>query len=169
MSDAWDRLITEMIRQMIREFISRPAELLTFGLLAHRTGSDRDVLHAIAEQRRDLFLITADDRFVKLFPEAVQRIIETGVERTIAEIRPSTSNAQFPREYSACEHFSSDAEIVRDLVQCSFSPESLTRSCCWKQICRVRADNYEAIDGETWKEICRIRGYLLARQNPRGF
>ena len=80
MSEAWDLLITEMIRQMIREFLAHPAELLTFRKLSHRIASDADVLHAIAEQRPDLFIITDNDRFVKLFPEAVEKIVEVGVD-----------------------------------------------------------------------------------------
>jgi len=62
MPGAWDRLITEMLRHMIREFMCHPAELLTFRQLAHRIESDSDVLHAIAEQRSELFLITRIDR-----------------------------------------------------------------------------------------------------------
>jgi hypothetical protein len=66
MSDAWDRLITEMIRSMIREFRAHPAEILTFSRLSRLVASDPDVLYAIAKLRPDLFMITADDRFVKL-------------------------------------------------------------------------------------------------------
>ena len=67
MSEGWDRLATEMIRHMIREFLAQPAELLTFRRLARRIGSDPDILHAIAEQRPDLFLVTTNDRFIKLY------------------------------------------------------------------------------------------------------
>lgn len=44
MSEGWDRLATEMIRHMIREFLAQPAEFLTFRRLALRIGSDPDVL-----------------------------------------------------------------------------------------------------------------------------
>jgi hypothetical protein len=64
---------------LIREFLAHPAELLTFRHLARRVASDPDVLHAIAEQRPDLFLVTPDDRFAKLFPEAVEKIVDVGV------------------------------------------------------------------------------------------
>jgi hypothetical protein len=84
MSEAWNRLTTEMLRHMIREFLAHPAELLTFRKLSYRIASDPDVLHAIAEQRPDLFIITDNDPFVKLFPEAVERIVDIGVDRTIA-------------------------------------------------------------------------------------
>jgi hypothetical protein len=59
-----------MLCHMIREFLAHPAELLTFKKLSYRIGSDPDVLHAIAEQRHDLCIITDNNRFVKLFPEA---------------------------------------------------------------------------------------------------
>jgi hypothetical protein len=49
------------------------------------------------------------------------------------------------------------------------SYDVLTSSCCWREICRLRALHRDAVDDERWREICRIRGYLLARQNPRGF
>jgi len=50
MSEAWDRLTTEMLRHMFREFLAHPAELLTFRKLSYRNASDPGVLHAIAEQ-----------------------------------------------------------------------------------------------------------------------
>jgi hypothetical protein len=104
MSDAWDRLITEMIRHMIREFLAHPAELLTFRKLSYRIASDADVLHAIAEQRPDLFIITENDRFVKLFPEAVERIIEVGMDRTIAEVGIARSRLASEHDYHPCDH-----------------------------------------------------------------
>lgn len=169
MSEAWERLITEILRHMIREFLAHPAELLTFRKLSYWIASDPDVLHAIAEQRPDLFIITADDRFVKLFPEAVERIVDVGVERTIAEVRAVRSEPDSKREHRPCGHFSSDDEILADLLRCSFHPETLTRNCCWSEIGRVRGVNARVVDMETWREICRIRGYLQMRQNPRGF
>ena len=59
MSEGWARLTTEMFRHMLREFLVRPAEFLTFQkvafLIRSSTNSfaDADVLHVIAEQRRD--------------------------------------------------------------------------------------------------------------------
>jgi hypothetical protein len=58
---AWDKLITEMLRHMIREFLAHPGELFTFRKLSHRIASDPDVLHAIAEQRSDIFIVTANE------------------------------------------------------------------------------------------------------------
>ncbi len=46
----WDRLTTQMIREMIRQFLKCPREFLTFNQLAFRIpGADKDVLHAVAE------------------------------------------------------------------------------------------------------------------------
>jgi hypothetical protein len=169
MSEAWDRFITETIRYMIREFLAHPAELLTFRRLSRLVASDQDVLHAIAEQRPDLFMITSNDRFVKLFPEAAERIASGGVEKAIAEVREIPSERDARHDHLACNHFSSDEEILADLQRVSFRSDLLTRGCCWRAICRVRAVNPQAIDEETWREVCGIRGYLHSRQNPRGF
>jgi hypothetical protein len=169
MSEAWDRLITEMIRHMIREFLAHPAELLTFSRLSRLIASDPDVLYAIAKLRPDLFMITADDRFVKLFAEAVERIAHVGVESAIAEVRPAVFGHVEKGVHHPCGHFSSDQEILDNLTHSSFQPDSLTRNCCWRQICRVRGLNPQAIDQETWREVCMVRGYLQGRQNPRGF
>lgn len=169
MSEGWDRLITEMVRQMIREFLSHPAELVTFRRLAHRIACDADVLHAIAEQRPDLFVVTKNDRSVKLFAEAVERIVEDGIERTIQDVKVPVLERSPARDYRLCIHFDSEDEILNDLRRCSFHSSSLTRSCCWREICRVRSANPQIVDHETWHEVCRIRGYLQNRQNPRGF
>jgi hypothetical protein len=115
------------------------------------------------------FMITADERFVKLFPEAVERIVLLAVESTIAEVRPAPSERGTRRDHRPCSHFSSAEEILADLSRGSFRPESLTRHCCWIEISRVRGHNPKAIDADTWREVCRVRGYLLRRQNPRGF
>jgi hypothetical protein len=45
---------------MIRQFLAHPAELLTFRRLSMLVARDHDVLHAIAQTRLDLFMITAD-------------------------------------------------------------------------------------------------------------
>ncbi len=169
MPEAWDRLITEMLRLMIREFLFHPAEFFTFRRLAHHLQADSDVLHAIAEQRPDLFLLTPNDRVVKLFPEAVQRIVEIGIDRTISETRPIAPKRLAVPGGPRCDHFLSDDDILSDLRNCSFTPDALTRTCCWTQICRIRGANPHVIASDSWTGICRIRGYLLARQNPRGF
>jgi hypothetical protein len=59
MSEGWERLTTEMLRHMLREFPARPAEFLTFQKLAF-------LIRVIAEQRRDLFIIAGNDRCLKL-------------------------------------------------------------------------------------------------------
>ena len=114
-------------------------------------------------------MITSNDRFVKLFPEAVERIADDGVEKAIAEVRAVPSGRDSRRNRPSCDHFSSDEEVLADVQRASFRPGSLTWRCCWKAICRVRALTPQAIDEETWREICKIRGYLHGRQNPRGF
>ena len=154
---------------MIREFLAHSAELLTFRRLARLVASDHDVLHAIAHTRPDLFMITGDDRFVKLFPEAVERIVHVGVEHAIVEVRPPIVPDPSKHDPTLCSHLSSDEEILADLQRCSFHPDSLARNCCWRHICRVRGHNPGAVDQDSWRELCRIRGYLLERQNPRGF
>ena len=63
----------------------------------------------------------------------------------------------------------SEEEILADLQRCSLPPEALTRNCCWSEICRLRGLNPHIVDEQSWREICATRGYLLARQNPRGF
>jgi len=165
----WDRLCTLMIRQMIQQFRVHPGDFLTFGQLAHRIpDADADVLHAIAEQRRDLFVITRDDRRVKLHLEAVERIDQEGIERAVVVPEPVAAVANAPHERRHCNHFSEE-QILADLLRCSLPSEALTRGCCWREICRVRGHNLHQVSQETWNEVCGIRGYLRRRQNPRGF
>ena len=97
------------------------------------------------------------------------KIVDVGLEQTIAEVGPVPAASQARRERRPCDHFASEEEILADLRRCSFRPETLTRNCCWSEINRVRCLNPGAIDAEAWAEICRVRGYLMARQNPRGF
>jgi hypothetical protein len=175
MSEAWERLTTEMLRHMIREFLAHPAEFMTFTRLAFliRAATNEavssDLLHVIAEQRSDLFIITRNDRGLKLFTDALERIVSMGVDSVIAEPAPVHSEAHPKYEHHRCNHFSGDDEILDALTRCSFGPPVLTRSCCWKEICRVRGMHSNAIDADAWREICSIRGYLQERQNPRGF
>jgi hypothetical protein len=68
-----------------------------------------------------------------------------------------------------CYCDSTEKTIVHDLKRGSIPEEALVNSCCWKEICRIRGRNFSAIDPEKWREICTERGYLLRRQNPRGF
>jgi hypothetical protein len=159
-----ERLVTDMIH----EFFAHPAEFLSFNKLAHRiAGGDADVLHAIAEAKPDLFLLTNNGRAAKLFPEAVREILKGNADLTT--LHPITT----PEEERIgagwrCEH-SSDEEILADLQHMSLPAEALTRRCCWTRICQVRGNNPGIIDAESWREICRVRGYLYARQNAAGF
>lgn len=90
----WDRLIPLMIRYMLRQCLLCPGEFLTFRQLAHRIpGSDADVLHSIAEDRQDLFLLEHDDRHglnrsLKLYEQTVSAILANGLEATADAVLP---------------------------------------------------------------------------------
>jgi hypothetical protein len=62
-----------------------------------------------------------------------------------------------------------EAAILRDIQTSSVPEEALVEAHCWRTICRVRGRNFNRVDAATWSEICSERGYLLRRQNPRGF
>jgi hypothetical protein len=158
------RLITEMIRQ----FFAHPAEFLTFNQLAHRiAGGDADVLHAIAEAKPDLFLITNNGSAAKLFAEAVREILRGDADLTTLHAI-TTPDDERVGGTPFCEH-SSDEEILADLRRGSMPSEALVRNCCWRRICQVRGRNPGMIDAESWSEICKVKEYVRLRQNPRGF
>ena len=62
-----------------------------------------------------------------------------------------------------------EMEILADLRNGNVPDEALMRNRCWSQICRVRGKASGFVDQDTWSKICTERGYLLTRQNPRGF
>ncbi len=164
----WDRLATQMIREMIRQFLRQPGEFLTFGQLASRIpGSDKDLLHAFAENRTDLFVITGNDQSLKLHLEAVHRILAESVDATIAQPIHVPATETIRDGQIRCGHYSQE-ELLGDLLRCSLPSEALVRDCCWSEICRIRALSRPSIDPETWRELCATRGYLRSRQNPRG-
>lgn len=68
-----------------------------------------------------------------------------------------------------CYCDSSDEEILGDLLREAIPKDALVRGCCWRRVCQVRGRNFNQVDAEAWSNICRERGYLLRRQNPRGF
>lgn len=165
----WDRLVTQMIREMICQFLKQPGEFLTFGQLAFRIpNSDKDLLHSIVENRPDLFAVTRNERSVKLHTETVRRVLEEGIEAAAQEPPPTPQQVIGTAGRIRCGHFSQD-ELLADLQRLSLPAEALTRNCCWTEICRLKSRCRLPIDYEEWREICRTRGYLLARQNPRGF
>lgn len=168
----WDRLTTQMIREMIRQFLKQPGEFLTFGKLAYRIpDADKDVLHALAEQRPDLFVITRNEKAARLHTEAVRRIVQGKDVEAPPAVPSATRSPEGIGAASArthCGHFERD-EILADLQRSSLPAEALVRTCCWKVICRLRGSHPHLVDDESWRDICRVRGYLLARQNPRGF
>jgi hypothetical protein len=100
--------------------------------------------------------------------EAVHRILQDGIDAVIAPLSPLRTPDSPQEERIRCGHFSQE-ELLADLHRCSLPAEALTRNCCWSEICRLRALNQPPIDAESWREICVTRGYLLERQNPRGF
>jgi hypothetical protein len=63
----------------------------------------------------------------------------------------------------------SESSILSDIKRGGIPSEALVNSCCWKRICQVRGLHFNEIDDETWRDICRQRGYVFARENPRGF
>ncbi len=165
----WDRLATQMIREMIRQFLREPGEFLTFGQLTFRiAGSDKELLHLVADSRPDLFAVARNDRAIKLHTRAVQRILEDGIDAATTQPEPGPTATAAREGLIRCGHFTQE-ELLRDLHRCSLAPEALTRNCCWSEICRIRAFSHPAIGADSWREICVTRGYLLARQNPRGF
>ena len=165
----WDRLATQMLREMIRQFLRDPGEFLTFGQLAFRIpGADKELLHLVADSRPDLFAVARNDRALKLHTSAVQKILQDGIDAAMAQPEPTPVAPATREGRIRCGHFAQE-ELLADLHRCSLPPEALTRNCCWSEICRLRAFSHPAIDADSWREICVTRGYLLARQNPRGF
>lgn len=76
------------------------------------------MLHAISEHRSDLFVIY-EQRWTKLLSETVEKIVGTGVERTIAEGRPKVrEDTEFP-EQSRCSHFSEAENSLRSPARLS--------------------------------------------------
>lgn len=63
----------------------------------------------------------------------------------------------------------SEQAIVRATNEDSIDAGSLMSRDAWKRICQIRGKNFRAVDEEAWQDLCARRGYLLERQNPRGF
>jgi len=62
-----------------------------------------------------------------------------------------------------------ESQILSDINVVAVPAEALVEDHCWKTICRVRGQNFKRVDAESWSELCTERGYLLRRQNSRGF
>jgi len=62
-----------------------------------------------------------------------------------------------------------DDGILDDIVRIGVPEEALVRICCWAQVCRVRVDHSTTVSDDVWRQLCARRGYLMGRQNPRGF
>src|SRR5258708_8346512 len=105
----WDRLTTQMIREVIRQFLKCAGEFLTFNQMVLRMpGADKDVLHVVAEQRGDLFLITRDDRSVRLYTDALQRILQKGIDTAIAAVGPPRGGSTQGHDRDRCSHFTEE-------------------------------------------------------------
>jgi hypothetical protein len=61
----------------------------------------------------------------------------------------------------------SDEKILDDLIREDVPSEALVQA--WSRICQVRSRNLNSVDPEVWVRICTKRGYLLGRENPRGY
>jgi hypothetical protein len=62
-----------------------------------------------------------------------------------------------------------DREIVRAINSESIDAEDLAGRESWRRICQVRGRNFRLVDEEAWQSLCARRGYVLRRQNSRGF
>jgi len=169
--------VDNLIRTIVRTLVGRPADWLTFDFAARLAGMDADLLGGLADSRPDLFAIH-NDRRLKLRPKVVEQISHVGIarwqvpplpesqERPIRHGRPGSAS-DFVQGSCYCEQ--PEDNILQDLLRGSIPEDALVRTCCWKQVCRVRGRNYNSVDPETWKEICQSRGYILGRENHRGF
>lgn len=63
----------------------------------------------------------------------------------------------------------SDRQMVDAINSESIASEDLVSREGWKRICQVRGRNFAAVDEEAWQALCARRGYLMRRQNARGF
>src|SRR6266508_2848759 len=111
----WDRLATQMTREMIRQFLREPGEFLTFGQLTFRIpGSDKELLHLVADSRPDLFAVARNDRALKLHTRAIEKILDDGIETVMAHPAPVPAKATVPEGSIRCGHFAEE-ELLLDL------------------------------------------------------
>src|ERR1700681_3749970 len=50
--------------------------------------------------------------------------------------------------------------ILGDIQRASIPGSALVTECCWRTICRVRAQNPNEVEPEVWVEICTTRANL---------
>jgi hypothetical protein len=62
----------------------------------------------------------------------------------------------------------SDQDVVRAINLDAIEGSDLVSRDGWRRICQVRGRNFSGVDEAAWQDLCARRGYLLARQNPRG-
>ncbi len=60
-------------------------------------------------------------------------------------------------------------KAAEDINALRVPDECLVDLNMWRAVCRVRGLKPNAVAPTAWVEICRRRGYLLYRQNLRGF
>ena len=60
-------------------------------------------------------------------------------------------------------------QIIDDINEERIPDEWLTEPGTWSEVCRARGLHFNDVDPDAWASLCTKRGYLLRRQNPRGF
>lgn len=168
-----------IIECMVKALRLRPGEWLTFAYLASLVGipdCDANLIGAMTDFRPDLFAVTKDKK-LKLRLAVAEDVARQGTTRWQVPAPPEKVPESSPGRHAAgsfgdsqgCYCNRPDEEVLSDLKEDSIPDDALVFSCCWKNICRVRGLFFNQIAAETWTEICRRRGYILQRENPRGF
>jgi hypothetical protein len=168
-----------LLKVIVHTLLQRPGEWFTYNRMAQDIdlpGVDATLVGAFVDFREDLFATSQDRRF-KLQTKVVEQIVQSGIRKWKIPNRterksPWASHSTLPSSAdSSAIHYchSSDAAILDDLKEGRVPEIGLVTSCCWKRICQVRGRNLKDVADDVWQDVCRERGYLLARENPRGF
>jgi hypothetical protein len=168
-----------LLNRMVQILFQHPAEWFTFKRMAntvHLPGIDANLIGALVDFRDDLFATNQDCRF-KLQTVVIEKISQSGIKKWAVPNRPerksrtTVSGYSAPSDDLAATHYchSNDGAILSDLIQGRIPEIALVTSCCWKRVCQVRGRNFNLVSEDTWEELCRFRGYIHARENPRGF
>jgi hypothetical protein len=162
---------------MVRILRERPGEWLTFTDLSSLVAipdCDGDIVGAMADFRPDLFAVSRD-RKVKLRSGVTEDIARQGISNWPVPERPEPDPYRGIDRHDAaatattpggCYCSTPDNDILDDLKAGSVPEDALVSSCCWKNICRVRARFFGQVPDETWIAICRRRAYRLLREHP---
>lgn len=168
-----------LLKVIVHTLLHHPGERFTYSRMANDIGLpgvDATLVGAFVDFREDLFATSQDRRF-KLQTGVVEQIVKSGIRKWEAPNRTerkrpwaSHSSSHSLSDSSALHYcHSSDAAILDDLKHASIPEIGLVTTCCWKRICQVRGRNFRDVPDDIWEDLCRERGYLLARENPRGF